>query len=145
MAIRFIQKLSFLYSLLISSFPGVASFNRCCHCHTSDEFKVSLIAAIVAISSKISDISCIPLQLISLDYLRKREFSGRHVHILVLIDHFSRLMVATANVSPTIAGATDVLRHHWISYFKAPAGILCDHRGAFVAASLVQYVCTRQG
>jgi len=79
-------------------------------------------------------------ELISLDFIGKRTFRGKSYYILVIIDHFSRFMLAKSSNSPSEMAVIHVLQREWLPSFGSPGGVLCDHGGAFIGGDFVNFI-----
>ena len=82
-----------------------------------------------------------PFQLVSLDHVGPREWNAKKTHYLVIIDHFSRFVVAREVEKVTAATTVKVFRDFWISTFGAPEAVLVDKGTAFVSKAFQSFVC----
>lgn len=66
-------------------------------------------------------------EVISMDYVGPRKWFGKEVHILTIVDHYTRFMVATHTSHPTGAFAMDVLSKIWKPTFGSPRILFSDN------------------
>lgn len=78
--------------------------------------------------------------LISMDFIGPRTYGIRKFYILVIIDHYSRLMATVVLSSIATPAAANALRDHWVSKFGAPLAILVDKDPVFTALQFKTYV-----
>jgi transposase InsO family protein len=83
----------------------------------------------------------LPFQLVSLDHVGPRSWTGRTWYFLVIIDHASRFIAARATLeAPTSANTIHAFKDAWIGTFGAPDAILTDRGPAFNSTEFRQYV-----
>ena len=77
---------------------------------------------------------------ISLDFIGPRKIHGVKFWILVIIDHYSRYMVAVPTEDTTTPFAQNTLQQRWVVYFGKPEKIIVDRGSQFLANSFKEYV-----
>ena len=75
----------------------------------------------------------VPFQTISLDHVGDRDWNGRTVRYLVIVDHASRFMVARSVLSYGSEEVISVLKNCWISIFGSPEVVVVDQGTAFTS------------
>lgn len=87
----------------------------------------------------------LPFQLVSLDHVGPRKWGGVEVHYLVIIDHFSRFVVAMVAKDTTADTTRDLMDKHWSSVFGAPDVVLTDRGPAFRGEPFTDYITKKLG
>jgi RNase H-like domain found in reverse transcriptase/Reverse transcriptase (RNA-dependent DNA polymerase)/Integrase zinc binding domain len=78
--------------------------------------------------------------LVAIDFIGPRHFHTRTYYIMVMVDHYSRYMVAVATDSIATPVPSRIFRDHWISKFGAPRVVLADRDPVLKAAQFGRYV-----
>ena len=81
--------------------------------------------------------------MISMDLFGPRKYHGQYVHVLVIIDHFSRFMVTAPMLQATTEEVINALVTRWLPYFGVPRSILTDNGSQFVSKEFVQHMTSR--
>lgn len=83
--------------------------------------------------------------LVSVDFIGPRKFINKSFYILVIVDHYSRFMVAITSNTTANPVAENILRDHWVSKFGIPRAILADRASCFTSKLFKQYICQTLG
>lgn len=68
-----------------------------------------------------------PGNVVSIDFIGPRVWFGRSLYILVILDHYSRMMITAQTDTPSGAFALDTLHQKWVPTFGAPFVVLSDN------------------
>lgn len=79
-------------------------------------------------------------EIVALDHIGPRRYQDVSYYILVMIDHYSRFMVAVTSTSCSAQTTLDDFKLHWIAKFGVPKIILTDHGTAFTSTIFRDYV-----
>ena len=84
-------------------------------------------------------------ELISIDFIGPRKFHMRSYYIMVIVDHYSRFMVAVVTNTTATPAASNILHDHWVAKFGVPKTILCDRDPVFTAQHFKDFVTKECG
>ena len=79
-------------------------------------------------------------QIVSLDLVGPRQLNGEKWQLLIIIDHYSRYMTATALKSATAHTVVEAFKSQWVAKFGAPLAVLTDRGSRFTAEHFKNFV-----
>eukprot|EP01071_Lankesteria_metandrocarpae_P011912 Lankesteria_metandrocarpae@DN5478_c0_g1_i3.p2 len=79
-------------------------------------------------------------QMISIDHVGPREWSGMKWWYIVVVDHATRFMVVRAVKTTSTAEVLDCLRQQWVPILGVPESVLVDHGSSFTSAVFRKYM-----
>jgi hypothetical protein len=79
-------------------------------------------------------------QMISVDFVGPRKLHDEEWYFLVIVDHYSRFMVAHASQEATAEGAITTLRDKWVAKFGAPLAVLSDRGAQFTSTKFKDFI-----
>eukprot|EP01068_Selenidium_serpulae_P014757 Selendium_serpulae@DN6139_c3_g3_i2.p1 len=86
-----------------------------------------------------------PFEVVSLDLVGPRTYGGNKTWILVIIDHYSRFVVAIPVLAITAVIIIDEFKDHWVNRFGAPRAVLTDRGAQFVGREFAKFVTADLG
>jgi transposase InsO family protein len=78
--------------------------------------------------------------LVSVDYVGPRTVNGIDYHILVLVDHASRFVMAKVTTKTSAVHVRECLEEQWCAVFQTPAAVLSDRGSEFRSAYFHDFV-----
>lgn len=84
-----------------------------------------------------------PFRLVSIDWVGPRKWFNRRVHILILMDHFSRFVVTKVTTTENADDVLALMNQVWVPLFGAPEVVLAD-QGCLARSTAFRTYVTHQ-